>query len=149
MIESGPLPHPVADLRALPPQSQVPLQQLLRAELESVLGANFVVLAQYSFTFDPDAAAGADIRNRVKAQIETGLGGVWIDAGPGANERIATRVWRVKGERPDGRARYLAYAWFTHADPAAAAQMVGLFELEKRPGAPDDKPHPKTGSWGG
>jgi len=149
VTESSPLRRPIAALQPLSPQSQVQSQQRLRTQVEALLGANFAVLVQHGFSYEPRAAAGADIRNRVKAQIETDLGGIWLDAGPAANDRIAMLVWRVKGGSPGGRAHYLAYAWFTHTDPAAATQVVGLFELEKQSGAPQDKPHPKTGLWGG
>lgn len=138
------LRQPVAELKSLPPQSQAERQQLLRAGVEELLRAHFVVGAQHGFAYDPKAVAGAIVRSNVKGRVEVELGGVWLDVGPGAGEGVAVMVWRLSGEGP----RYLAYAWPTHSEPGERSSVVGLFELEKRPEAPADKPHPKTGLWG-
>ncbi|MBT2745317.1 MULTISPECIES: hypothetical protein [unclassified Lysobacter] len=138
-------PPSVADLKPLPAQAQATRQRQLRSDVEQVLGGGFVVRAQHGFVYAPDAVAGASVRNRFKSAVEADLGGVWLDAGLGVNERIATMVWRLSGESP----RYLAYAWFTHSEPGESEAMVGVFELEKKTGAAEDKPHPKTGLWGG
>ncbi|MEH6417182.1 hypothetical protein [Pseudomonas sp. CGJS7] len=138
-------PPSVPDLKSLSAQAQAARQRQLRSDVEQVLGGDFAIGAQHGFVYASEGVGGASVRSRFKNAVESDLGGVWLDVGPGVNERIATMVWRLAGQSP----RYLAYAWFTHSGPGASEAVVGVFELAKKPGAAEDKPHPKTGLWGG
>lgn len=139
------IPPKLAHFLPLPASQQADRQRQLREDVEAVLCAGFSVRAQHGFVYDANAWAGGLIRNAVQGQIETEQGGVWLEVEPGVNERIATMVWRLPGKP----ARYLAYAWFTKPAEDERHRVVGLFELEKKPGAGEDRPHPKTGLWGG
>jgi len=139
------VPPKLTHLLPLPASEQADRQRQLRADVEAVLAAGFSVRAQHGFVYDANARAGGLIRNAVQNQIETEQGGIWLEVEPGVNERIATRVWRLPGKP----ARYLAYAWFTKPGEDERHSVVGLFELEKKAGAGEDRSHPRTGLWGG